>query len=36
MITMGVGEEESESVSRCWRQLKIVHNSVVNEEAMMR
>jgi len=37
MIRMGVGEDEnSGNVSRCSRQLKIVCNSVVNEEAMLR
>jgi len=36
MIRMGVGEDESGSVSRCLRQLKIASNSVVNEETVLR
>jgi len=39
MIRMGVGEDESRSVSRCSRQsrqLKIACNSVVNEEPVLR
>jgi len=36
MIRMGVGEDESGSVSRCSTQLKIDCNSVVNEEAVLR
>ena len=36
MIRMDVEEDESESVSRCLRQLKIACNSVVNEEAVVR
>ena len=35
MIRMSVGEDESGSVSRGSRQLKIVCNSVVNEEAVL-
>jgi len=36
IIRMGVGEDESGSVSRCSRQLKIACNSVVNEKAVLR
>jgi len=36
MIRMGVGKDESGSVSRCSRQLKIACNFVVNEEAVLR
>jgi len=36
MIRMGVGEDESGSVSRCSRQLKIACNSVLKEEAVQR
>jgi len=36
MIRMGVGEDESGSVSRCSKQLKIAGYSVVNEEAVLR
>jgi len=36
MIRMGVGEDKSGTVSRCSRQLKIVYNSVMNEEAVLR
>ena len=36
MIRMGVGEDESGSVSRGSRQLKIACNSVVNEEPVLR
>jgi len=35
LIRMGVGEDESGSVSRCSKQLKIADNSVVNEEAVL-
>jgi len=36
MIRMGAREDESGSVSRCSRQLKIACNSVVNEGAVLR
>jgi len=36
MIRMGVGEDESGSVSGCLRQLKVAYNFVVNEEVVLR
>ena len=36
IIRMGVGDDQSGSVSRCSRQLKIACNSVVSKEAVLR
>jgi len=36
MIRIGVGEDESGSVSTCSRQLRIACKSVMNEETVLR